>query len=281
MRLEAALAEAEYDCDSALAEDRYDDEDDEDDYHLERRGRGARLRRRREQEGRGPASPLAHEMSRVLGAPRRRGCSAYWMKAADLRRVERKAAARAALHSAACPSLAPPPRPIYSAPPSSFTPSSSCSPAVRPAHSTPARAAAPVRAPAPSASSREEQELARAIEASLAVHPPAAGGLSAAQLRDLLTRELRPEDYELLCQLDASVKPRTVDAAALAALPQRPATPGDVEARLACTVCQMEVEAGEVLLTLPCRHVFHAPCVTGWLSSAGHRCPNCGLSLRD
>ena len=32
-----------------------------------------------------------------------------------------------------------------------------------------------------------------------------------------------------------------------------------------CVVCRMEFESGEDVKVLPCRHVFHAPCVEQWL----------------
>jgi hypothetical protein len=33
-----------------------------------------------------------------------------------------------------------------------------------------------------------------------------------------------------------------------------------------CVICQMEYRRGNLQMTLPCKHVYHASCVTRWLS---------------
>lgn len=45
---------------------------------------------------------------------------------------------------------------------------------------------------------------------------------------------------------------------------------------LTCVICLDYLEAGEQVAKLPCRHLFHADCVTGWLANHGScpmRCP--------
>jgi hypothetical protein len=42
-----------------------------------------------------------------------------------------------------------------------------------------------------------------------------------------------------------------------------------------CIVCQEAYVAGERVLTLPCAHVFHAACITPWLSHFSAICPIC------
>ncbi|NXO16820.1 PJA2 ligase, partial [Oriolus oriolus] len=41
-----------------------------------------------------------------------------------------------------------------------------------------------------------------------------------------------------------------------------------------CTICCSEYVEGEVITELPCRHLFHKPCVTLWLQRSG-TCPVC------
>ncbi len=73
-------------------------------------------------------------------------------------------------------------------------------------------------------------------------------------------------------------------------LSQREAGQGDVEAPLptaqvtwepgahveACCVCLTDYEAGDVLTTLPCNHVFHPPCIAAWLARKAV-CPLCNI----
>ncbi|PSC72561.1 zinc C3HC4 type (RING finger) [Micractinium conductrix] len=51
---------------------------------------------------------------------------------------------------------------------------------------------------------------------------------------------------------------------------------GEEEAPL-CSVCLEEFEDGAQILSLPCRHQYHAECVTQWLrlKGLGATCPNC------
>uniref|UniRef100_A0A804RAC6 RING-type domain-containing protein n=1 Tax=Zea mays TaxID=4577 RepID=A0A804RAC6_MAIZE len=41
-----------------------------------------------------------------------------------------------------------------------------------------------------------------------------------------------------------------------------------------CVICQMEYRRGNLQITLPCKHVYHASCVTRWLS-INKVCPVC------
>jgi len=45
-----------------------------------------------------------------------------------------------------------------------------------------------------------------------------------------------------------------------------------------CTVCLEEFQDGEEILVLPCRHIFHDPCVMQWLEKEG-ACPFCKTPL--
>ncbi|KAL5209886.1 hypothetical protein ABZP36_005509 [Zizania latifolia] len=41
-----------------------------------------------------------------------------------------------------------------------------------------------------------------------------------------------------------------------------------------CVICQMEYRRGDLQMTLPCKHMYHADCVTRWLS-INKVCPVC------
>mmetsp|Transcript_27646 Transcript_27646/g.54240 ORF Transcript_27646/g.54240 Transcript_27646/m.54240 type:complete len:247 (-) Transcript_27646:113-853(-) len=107
------------------------------------------------------------------------------------------------------------------------------------------------------------------------------GPLSASQIEDLMTREICPEDYELLLLLDDGVKKnRTLSAGAAAALPQAPA--GGSWLGEECRICLCAFEQGEDVRLLPsCGHTFHAPCVEQWLSSSRAACPLCGTEVPE
>mmetsp|Transcript_43189 Transcript_43189/g.137351 ORF Transcript_43189/g.137351 Transcript_43189/m.137351 type:complete len:230 (-) Transcript_43189:101-790(-) len=108
-----------------------------------------------------------------------------------------------------------------------------------------------------------------------------AGPLTAAQIRDLMTRELSPEDYELLLLLDEGMKrARTLSAGAATSLPQAP--PGGAWLGEECLICLCALEEGEDVRALPpCGHVYHAPCIERWLSSSRASCPLCGVEIPE
>lgn len=90
-----------------------------------------------------------------------------------------------------------------------------------------------------------------------------------------MTRELTPEDYELLCMLDEGVKKKALlSIKAAAALPRATGTEWvDQE----CRICLCAMEVDEDVRMLPtCGHLFHAPCAERWLSSSKNTCPLCG-----
>ena len=47
-----------------------------------------------------------------------------------------------------------------------------------------------------------------------------------------------------------------------------------------CLVCQMDYEANDRLVILPCAHTFHAACVSRWLEKKP-TCPSCLRDLRQ
>eukprot|EP00927_Polykrikos_kofoidii_P076799 TRINITY_DN73825_c0_g1_i1.p1 TRINITY_DN73825_c0_g1~~TRINITY_DN73825_c0_g1_i1.p1 ORF type:complete len:317 (-),score=46.70 TRINITY_DN73825_c0_g1_i1:62-991(-) len=106
------------------------------------------------------------------------------------------------------------------------------------------------------------------------------GPLSAEQISDLMTRELSPEDYELLLLLDEGVnKVRTLGPNAAAALP---VAEGAAWVGEACRICLCELEEDEDVRTVPnCGHAFHAPCITHWLTASRASCPLCGAEVPE
>jgi hypothetical protein len=45
-----------------------------------------------------------------------------------------------------------------------------------------------------------------------------------------------------------------------------------------CIICQENYQPGEIILKLPCCHLYHETCLFRWLSTA-HTCPLCRLQL--
>ena len=98
-------------------------------------------------------------------------------------------------------------------------------------------------------------------------------------LINLQHRELTPEDYELLLQLDESVAPKTIAKSTLEEFKTdtvTDTTSGDI-----CAVCMEIYEVGQNRKFLPCNHVFHAKCIDMWLEYSSMNCPVDGLPVND
>lgn len=89
-------------------------------------------------------------------------------------------------------------------------------------------------------------------------------------LIELQDRDITPEDYDLLVQLDSSVKPKTLPEAQINSLRS-----DTVTAKLddVCSICIEDYDLGEVRKFLPCGHYFHGQCIRTWLSWTSNRCP--------
>jgi len=108
-------------------------------------------------------------------------------------------------------------------------------------------------------------------------------GLTQRELHDLLFREIRPEDYDLLCRLDAAVKPMDGGAAAAKvadAVENLPTLSEDAIKDESCSVCLTPFEAGDAVPELPCNHYFHRACLARWLSERPGR-PTCPLCCKE
>lgn len=94
-----------------------------------------------------------------------------------------------------------------------------------------------------------------------------------------MTRELTPEDYELLLLLDEGVKKApTLSSGAAAALPR---ASGSIWVGEECRICLCALEEGEDVRALPCQHWYHGPCVERWLTGSRSACPVCGAEVSD
>uniref|UniRef100_A0A7S0BCV0 Calmodulin n=1 Tax=Pyrodinium bahamense TaxID=73915 RepID=A0A7S0BCV0_9DINO len=91
-----------------------------------------------------------------------------------------------------------------------------------------------------------------------------------------MSRDLSPEDYELLLLLDEGVKKAKTLSPEIAAL--LPRAPGTAWVDEACSICLCALEEGEDVRLLPsCGHIFHGPCAQRWLTGEKAVCPLCGV----
>lgn len=97
-------------------------------------------------------------------------------------------------------------------------------------------------------------------------------GLTASEVYSLLSRDITPEDYDLLLRLDETVAKPTASVESVQELPkvEREEFEGHE-----CGVCLSPFEAKDSVVGLPCRHKFHHECVARWLSQCRKTCPLC------
>jgi len=101
--------------------------------------------------------------------------------------------------------------------------------------------------------------------------------LTMVQVSDLLSRELTPEDYELLLRLDESVEQRpghTADASRVDALSEH-VVESNEDVGFKCAVCFDVFVSGELAKRLQCSHMFHTDCISMWLVHSKNSCPVC------
>ena len=90
-------------------------------------------------------------------------------------------------------------------------------------------------------------------------------------LLDLQDREVTPEDYELLLQLDDSVTKKALPDERVASLETDAVTEEHVDDT--CGVCMENYVVGETRKILPCGHMFHENGIKTWLSYSSTKCP--------
>lgn len=95
---------------------------------------------------------------------------------------------------------------------------------------------------------------------------------------DMQHRDITPEDYEFLLQLDDSVAPKTVSQELLnkleTAVPSKFGLTGEL-----CSICMEQFKSEDLLKKLLCGHCFHSPCVDQWLTYSSCACPLDGLPV--
>lgn len=93
-------------------------------------------------------------------------------------------------------------------------------------------------------------------------------------LEDLMFRDITPEDYERLLQLDESVARPTESATSV----EEGLRPVDAACRSGetCTVCLVAIELEDDAVALQCDHIFHRACISRWLTERSRLCPLCG-----
>lgn len=95
-------------------------------------------------------------------------------------------------------------------------------------------------------------------------------------MEDLLFRDITPEDYEFLLQLDEGIARDTAGKAEVSCL--EAADPEDAAGET-CAVCLLPFEDDEPqgsVAVLQCRHLFHQECISKWLLERSRLCPLCG-----
>ena len=96
-------------------------------------------------------------------------------------------------------------------------------------------------------------------------------------LIELQDREITPEDYDLLVQLDCSVKPKTLSKAKIDSLRSDNVINAADDI---CSICIEDYISGDVRRFLACDHHFHDHCIRTWLSTTSNRCPIDGKEVR-
>jgi len=130
----------------------------------------------------------------------------------------------------------------------------------------------PVQFTAPN--SEYERELQAALKASALDNH--VSGISNATILELSSRELTPEDYEMLLLLDKVIEKKTVNSDILKSLNE---TIVDESTTGNCPICCCDFELGEKIKTLNCTHSFHVNCVTEWLTNHSQSCPLCNAKV--
>ena len=121
--------------------------------------------------------------------------------------------------------------------------------------------------------------------------PPGRGYMLPAQLRrpgagqfghlELMDRDFGEADYEMLLRLDErndSQKKEKLRAncKALDQLPSRRLSKSEARSECACAICLETMRANQLVITLPCKHEYHKPCILKWLKSCeAPSCPTC------
>lgn len=102
-------------------------------------------------------------------------------------------------------------------------------------------------------------------------------GLFQEEVIDIMYRDLKPEDFEMLNKLDERVPKRnTVQRNIVERLPRVAVRDcGSSE----CGVCLVGLDPHARVVQLPCRHAFHPACISKWLTQCRNTCPLCSTPI--
>jgi len=102
-------------------------------------------------------------------------------------------------------------------------------------------------------------------------------GLKQDQAFDLMSRDLTPEDFEMLSALDEGLPKRGIaEKDVVDSLPRMVVHDGAKE----CGVCLSALEKDSDAVELPCKHYFHAACISKWLTECKNACPICAAPIQ-
>mmetsp|Transcript_30060 Transcript_30060/g.82547 ORF Transcript_30060/g.82547 Transcript_30060/m.82547 type:complete len:235 (+) Transcript_30060:87-791(+) len=101
-------------------------------------------------------------------------------------------------------------------------------------------------------------------------------GLFPSQVSELLDRDITPDDYEMLLQLDESISCSVVSKTDVDRLTAVCAKDYVGEK---CTVCLLTFKSSDSVISLSCSHAFHRDCISKWLLERSRMCPLCGSEV--
>mmetsp|Transcript_16756 Transcript_16756/g.47818 ORF Transcript_16756/g.47818 Transcript_16756/m.47818 type:complete len:469 (-) Transcript_16756:615-2021(-) len=102
-------------------------------------------------------------------------------------------------------------------------------------------------------------------------------GLFQDEVIEIMYRDLKPEDFDMLNKLDERVPKRNIVQRNLVdRLPRCMAADCGCSE---CGVCLAELSPGARVVQLPCRHGFHPTCISRWLTQCKNTCPLCSAPI--
>jgi len=91
------------------------------------------------------------------------------------------------------------------------------------------------------------------------------------------------DSAERLCVSNAAnnsqCRPQPAAQSAIDALPRTVGTNSQSTKDIECAVCKNDLQPDELLIELPCSHLYHEKCLLPWLQQHHHTCPMCRYKL--